>query len=72
MKQRHGVDDAAKVSRDGRPYQHVTVIDGHDRVILSLGSADTPAGLTVEQARFIAAALIDAADRLAEKTSEPK
>ena len=44
--------------------QSVLVTDDHSRVVLSLSACTYPAGLTPDQARFIAQELIDSAKRV--------
>ena len=44
--------------------QVVTVSDGADHIVLNMGDATYPAGLTPAEARYIAVQLCAAADRL--------
>lgn len=64
VRQRHGIPDARKVGVCGPYTQHVHVTDGDDgEVILMLGTAEWQAGLTPDQADFIAIQLNAAAVR---------
>lgn len=72
MKERHGVADAVKLSmiNDGHAAVHVT--DGAHCIHLTLENATWGAGLTAEQARWIAVQLERAALRLECKTKAAK
>lgn len=64
IRERHGIADATKVTgAEAKNLQDVTVEDGDHRVLLIL-SANWPAGLTPEQARYIAQQLEASADRV--------
>lgn len=63
MRQRHGIPDARKVNQYMPDIQSVHVTDFSGEVLLSLGTATHPAGLTPEQADFLAAQLNQAAIR---------
>jgi hypothetical protein len=68
VRQRHGIGDARKVGSIASNFQYVHVTDGDGgEVILSMGTAEFQAGLTPDQACFIAQQLIAAAARAAEK-----
>lgn len=64
MKEIHGVADAQRIAMARGAHQEVRVRDGHGEVELCLSECSYPAGLSPEQARFIAAALIASADRI--------
>lgn len=65
MKQKHGIADARKIAMVGLTDEtSVVVTDGDGYVALSIGSQTYPCGMTPEQARFIAAALIASAERV--------
>ena len=64
MKRCAGVNDARKVSYAGTETQRVLVVDACGEVWLSLSTSSYPAGLTPEQARHIAAMLIESAGRV--------
>jgi len=65
IRQRHGIANAARLSEiESSETQSVLVTDYHCRVVLSLSACTYPAGLTPDQARFIAQELIDSAKRV--------
>lgn len=64
MKERHGVADAFKLSLDGTNSACVYVTDGNRLVHLHLESAPWGAGLTPQQARWIARELERSALRI--------
>jgi hypothetical protein len=64
MKHKHGINDARKIALVSGDTQSVLVTDGDGEVLLSLGACSYPAGLTPEQARFIALQLQAAAKRI--------
>lgn len=64
MREIHGVC-ATKIQAGPEEYGHtVTVTDGPRSIVLSIGGMTYPAGLTPDEARFIAAQLNAAADRM--------
>jgi hypothetical protein len=67
MHEKHGIADAREITMITSDIQHVTVTDGEGEVLLSIGSSSCPAGLTLEQARFIAKQLTDSATRIEER-----
>lgn len=64
MRETHGVDDAIKVRNRDPGEVAVTVTDGDGVVELRIDNSYTVAGLSPEQARFIADKLVESADRL--------
>ena len=64
IKEIHGVADATKIQVGEENNYHVTVRDAEGRVILSIGGMTYPAGLSPEQAEWLAAQLRTAARRV--------
>lgn len=64
MKEVHGVTEARKCSSGAATTQAVRVADGAQEVILALSECSYPAGLTPEQARFMAKCLVESAKRV--------
>lgn len=70
MKKIQGIADATIVlSHESQGRQRVLVSDGEGMVIMSTSSSN-PAGMTPEQAREIADALNEAADRVENQNKE--
>lgn len=70
----HGIANARKVSMASvatSDIQEVTVKDGFGEVIMSLGTASYPAGLTPDQARMFAKQLKECADRVESNPASP-
>jgi hypothetical protein len=73
MRERHGIADAEKTAMYSEDLQSVVVTDGDGRIELSLGASSYPAGLTPDQAIFIAKQLVAAAKRVKNKArSQPR
>ena len=68
MKEIHGIDDAVQLERTRGFRQDVLVADGDGEVKLSIQSCTHPAGLTPDRARFLAACLVQSADRVEKET----
>jgi transketolase N-terminal domain/subunit len=65
IRQRHGIPDARKVTMTGHDTQFISVTDGEeDEVLLNIGTATHTAGMTVEQARYIAREIVHSAARV--------
>ena len=65
IRQRHGIPDARKVLMYGTDTQFISVTDGEqDEVLLNMGTATHTAGMTPEQARYIARELVHSAARV--------
>lgn len=65
IRERHGIPDARKVNYIVPETQIVHVTDGDcHEVLLMIGTASHPAGLSPEQARYIASQLVASADRI--------
>jgi hypothetical protein len=64
MRERHGIPNARKIAVSSTDKQSVHVTDADGEVHLSLGSSSYPAGMTPEQAVFIADQLRAAAERV--------
>jgi hypothetical protein len=65
IRQRHGIPDARKVNYIIPETQWVSVTDGvENEVLLLTGTATHPAGLSPEQARWIAHQLVASAARI--------
>ena len=67
MREKHGIADAARIAACRGDLQSVLVTDGIEEIELSLGANSYPAGLTPDQAIFIAKQLIAAARRVKNK-----
>jgi len=68
IKERHGISGARNITKneyDAARTQAVVVWDGESaEVCLWIGGANTPVGMTPEQAEFIGSLLFDAARRV--------
>lgn len=64
MKQLHGVPNAKKLAMSNSDGAEVIVTDGTDMVLLYLENAPWGAGLSPQQARWIARQLVQSADRV--------
>lgn len=69
MREIHGIADALKMAVASGDETTVTVRDGHNRVILDIGSQTFPGGLTPTQAEWIARELSRAARRVRSATA---
>ena len=63
MQEIHGIADADRIKMVGGDLQSVTVIDGRGYVLVR-HSCNEAAGLTPQQARFLAKQIIASADRV--------
>lgn len=70
MKEKHGIADAIKCSVGMNDRQSVVVTDRDGYVDLNIGGMTYPAGLSPEQARFIAKCLTDSAARVEKRVSK--
>jgi hypothetical protein len=68
MKEIHGVSDAKRCAALADQMQDVTVEDGNGEVRLILGTSSYPAGLTPEQAEFVAKQLLRSCERVRAET----
>lgn len=64
MRECHGLEDVVQIAMSEGGKQRLQVRDGVGRVELSLSTSSYPAGMTPDQARFIAAQLLASAERV--------